>query len=94
MAGDLEIEELRAQIAEADRTILEAVNTRLKLVERLQARKKREGMPALDIRQERKVIRGLMKANQGPLSERGVRELAGEILELTKRELKLWRKGG
>jgi chorismate mutase len=91
MAGEPEIDELRAQIAEADRTILEAVNTRLKLVERLQARKQREGMPALDIRQERKVIRGLTKANQGPLSERGVRELAGEILELTKRELKLWR---
>ena len=79
MAGDPELEELRAQIAEIDRTILEAVNTRLRLVARLRDHKEEHGTPFLDTRQEHKVIRALDRANRGPLSERGVRELAGEI---------------
>ena len=91
MDVDREVEDLREQIAEIDRTILEAVNARLQLVERLQAHKRSHGLPELDMRQEHKVVRALARANQGPLSERGVRELAGEILELTKRELRLGR---
>jgi chorismate mutase len=91
MASMDEIEELRAQIADLDRTIMEAVNARLQLVERLQEQKKAHGLPALDMRQEHKIVRALTRANEGPLSERGVRELAGEILELTKRELRLGR---
>jgi len=91
MATDPEVEELRTQIAEIDRTILEAVNARLQLVKRLQAHKRDRGLPELDMRQEHKVLRALNRVNQGPLSERGVRELAGEILELTKRELRLGR---
>jgi chorismate mutase len=74
-----EVEELRAQIADLDRTILEAVNTRLQLVERLQAHKREHGLPELDMRQEHKILRALQRANQGPL------------LELTKRELRLGR---
>jgi chorismate mutase len=89
MADD--VEELRAQIADIDRTILEAVNARLQLVERLQAHKRDHGLAALDMRQEHKIVRALTRANQGPLSARGVKELAGEILELTKRELRLGR---
>jgi chorismate mutase len=88
---DPEIEEFRAQIADVDRTILEAVNTRLQLVDRLQTYKRSHGLPELDMRQEHKIVRTLTRANQGPLSERGVRELAGELLELTKRELRLGR---
>lgn len=88
---DPEIEEFRAQIADVDRTILDAVNARLQLVQRLQEYKRSRGLPELDVRQEHKIIRALVRANQGPLSERGVRELAGEILELTKRELRLGR---
>jgi chorismate mutase len=88
MARDPYLEELRAQIAEIDRTILEAVNTRLKLVDRLRKHKEEQGQPFLDTRQERKVLRDLDKANKGPLSERGLRELAGQLLELTKRELR------
>jgi len=88
---DSEVEELRAQIAEIDRTILEAVNARLQLVARLQEHKRTHGLPELDMRQENRVVRALGRANQGPLSARGVRELAGELLELTKRELRLGR---
>lgn len=88
MAGDESVEELRSQIGEVDRTILEAVNARLLLVERLRALKESQGAGFLDTRQEHKVIGRLTRANRGPLSERGVRELMGEILELTKRELR------
>ena len=88
MARDPEIEELRAQIADVDRTILEAVNTRLRLVEHLRAYKEEQGLLFLDVPQEHKLLRSLGRANRGPLSEKGVKQLFGEILELTKRELR------
>jgi chorismate mutase len=88
MAGDPEIGELRAQIAELDRTIVDAVNARLQLVERLKAHKEAHGISFLDVRQERKVLRDLAGYNPGPLSEKGLRELVGEILDLMKRELR------
>jgi chorismate mutase len=87
-ARDPDVEELRAQIAELDRTIVDAVNARLQLVERLKAHKEAHGMSFLDIPQERKVLRELARYNSGPLSEKGLRELAGEILDLMKRELR------
>jgi chorismate mutase len=88
MAGDPEIDELRVQIAELDRTIVDAVNARLQLVERLRAHKEAQGLPFLDVRQERKVLRDLARHNRGPLSEKGLRELVGELLDLMKRELR------
>jgi chorismate mutase len=85
---DPEIEELREQIAERDREIVSAVNARLQLVRRLKAHKDEHGLPLLDIRQEQRIHRRLARFNPGPLSEKGVHELVGEILDLMKRELR------
>jgi chorismate mutase len=85
---DPEIEELRAQIGERDREIVSAVNARLQLVQRLKAHKDAHGVGFLDIRQEQRVHRQLAKFNPGPLSEKGLHELVGEILDLMKRELR------
>jgi len=88
MSADPQVEELRAQIGEVDRLIVDAVNTRLQLVERLRAHKEEHGLTFLDVRQEGKIHRELAKFNKGPLSEKGLRELVGEILDLMKRELR------
>ena len=88
MPRDPEIEELRAQIGERDREIVSAVNARLQLVRRLKAHKETQGSGFLDIQQEQRIHRQLEKFNPGPLSDKGLHELVGEILDLMKRELR------
>ena len=84
---DPEIERLREQITSADRTVLDAVNSRLELVARLKAYKESHGIDFVDPEREERLLDELVGANRGPLSEAGVRDLFQRILELTKREL-------
>lgn len=87
MSSDPTLEHLRAELAAQDRTILEAVNARLRLVAELKRYKDEAGIPFVDPDQERRVLERLAAANTGPLSEEGVRELFTTILALTKRDL-------
>jgi chorismate mutase len=80
------VRELRAAITAADRTILAAVNTRLELVRRLREHKRANGWDFVDPRREEELLEALARDNPGPLSEEGVRELFGELLDLAKRE--------
>jgi chorismate mutase len=84
---DERLAELRARIAECDREVLAAVNRRVELVAELQAVKEAAGLPFVDPEQERRLVDALAAANDGPLTEAGVRELADSVLALTKREL-------
>lgn len=87
MSSDPTVDRIRADLAKEDRTILEAVNARLRLVAELKRYKEEAGMPFVDPEQERRLLQRLTAANIGPLSEEGVRELFETILALTKREL-------
>lgn len=82
-----DLEQLRGEVAAADRAILAAVNRRLELVREIKAHKERSGIGFVDPDQERRLIEALQRENPGPLSEAGVRELFERILELVKREL-------
>jgi len=81
------IRQLREQISDADRTIVEAVNARLKLVARLKAYKESRGMSFVDPEREEWMLSYLTRANRGPLSAEGLQEIFSEILDLTKREV-------
>ena len=81
------IRQLREQISDADRTIIEAINARLKLVARLKAYKESRGMSFLDPEREEWMLSYLTRANRGPLSAEGLQEIFGEVLDLTKREI-------
>jgi chorismate mutase len=81
------IRALREQISDADRSILAAFNSRLELVARIKSRKAELGIGFVDPDQERRLLDGLSRANGGPLSDEGLRELFGKILDLTKREI-------
>ena len=87
MTGDPALGELRERIAAIDRAILDAVNERLRIVERIRAHKAEHGLDFLDPERERWLHEHLAAANAGPLSEEGLRELLAEILDLTKREV-------
>jgi chorismate mutase len=81
------IRQLREQISDADRTIIEAVNARLKLVAKLKSYKQSRGLSFVDPEREEWMLNYLGRANRGPLSAEGLREIFGEILDLTKREV-------
>jgi chorismate mutase len=85
--SDPVVERLRAQIADHDRAVLDAVNARLELVGELRAHKERAGVDFVDVDQEERLLGALEGANRGPLSPEGLRELFEEILALTKREV-------
>lgn len=81
------IRDLREQISEADRTVLEAFNRRLDLVAELKRYKESQGIAFVDPDRERAMLEELARANGGPLSDQGVRELQAMLLDLTKREV-------
>ena len=81
------IRQLREQISDADRKIVEAINARLKLVARLKAYKESRGLSFVDPEREEWMLNYLTRANRGPLSAEGLREIFAEVLDLTKREV-------
>jgi chorismate mutase len=81
------IRQLREEISDADRKIVEAINARLKLVARLKAYKESRGLSFVDPEREEWMLNYLTRANRGPLSAEGLREIFAEVLDLTKREV-------
>ena len=81
------IRQLREQISDTDRSIVEAINARLKLVAKLKSYKESRGISFLDPEREEWMLQYLSRANRGPLSAEGLREIFEELLDLTKREV-------
>jgi chorismate mutase/prephenate dehydratase len=81
------IRQLREQISDNDRALVEGINKRLKLVAQLKNYKESRGLSFVDPEREEWMLQYLSRANRGPLSAEGLRELFEEILELTKREV-------
>ncbi|HKD31886.1 MAG TPA: chorismate mutase [Gaiellaceae bacterium] len=81
------IRQLREQISDNDRSIVEAINARLKLVGRLKGYKESRGLSFVDPEREEWMLQYLSRANRGPLSSEGLKQIFDQILELTKREV-------
>ena len=81
------IRQLREQISDNDRAIVEAINTRLRLVTRLKSYKESRGLSFVDPEREEWMLQYLTRANRGPLSAEGLREIIEQLLDLTKREV-------
>jgi len=81
------IRQLREQISDADRKIVEAINARLKLVARLKAYKESRGLSFVDPEREEWMLNYLTRANRGPLSAEGLQEIFADVLEPAKREV-------
>jgi chorismate mutase/prephenate dehydratase len=84
---DPTVRRLRDEISGLDRTIVDAVNARLELVARLKRHKESLGIAFLDPDRERQLMEDLARANSGPLSPEGLRQLYDCLLDLTKREV-------
>ena len=81
------IRQLREQLSDNDVAIVEAVNARLELVARLKRVKEERGIDFLDPAREEWMLQYLTRANRGPLSPEGLREIYTELLDLSKREV-------
>jgi|SRR6267143_2062208 chorismate mutase len=84
---DPELERLREQVSAVDSSIIEAFNRRLELVARIKRHKDEHGIAFVDPDRERWMFDHQSRVNRGPLTDEGLRELYGELLALTKREL-------
>ena len=89
MPGDTDpvIQQFRDKISDNDRALVEAVNARLRLVAQLKAYKESRGIDFVDPEREEWILRDLARANRGPLSAEGLREIFEALLDLTKREV-------
>jgi chorismate mutase len=86
-AQDPFVRQLREQISDNDRALVNAINKRLELVARLKAYKDSRGYDFVDTAREELMLRDLLRANRGPLSADGLTGLYAEVLALTKREV-------
>jgi chorismate mutase len=85
--GDAALDDLRELLAVNDRVLLDLVNKRLDLVRQIKVRKAELGVTFVDPEREAWLLEYLRAANNGPLSDEGLRELLATVLDLTKREL-------
>jgi chorismate mutase len=81
------IRQLREQVSDNDRALIEAINARLRLVARLKSYKDSRGIDFVDPEREEWMLRDMKRANRGPLSEKGLGQIYAAILDLTKREV-------
>ena len=79
--------QLRESISDNDRKLMDALNKRLELVARLKRYKESRGIGFVDPEREEWMLSYLQRANRGPLTEDGLREIFEEILNLTKRQV-------
>ena len=85
--GDAALDRLRALLATNDLALLDSVNRRLDLVHEIKQRKDELGVSFVDREREAWLLDHLRQANNGRLSEEGLREFFTRVLDLTKREL-------
>ena len=78
---------VRREISDLDRSLVELVNKRLKLVEKLWRYKDEHGIEHVDLAREAWMLQYLQRANRGPLSEAGLSQLYHNVLELMKQEM-------
>lgn len=87
-AQDPLIRQLREQLSDVDRGLVDAVNARLKIVAQLKRYKESRGIEFVDPEREEWMFSYLTRANRGPLTADGLREVYAAVLDLTKREMK------
>jgi chorismate mutase / prephenate dehydratase len=85
--ADPVMKQIREQISDIDRSVIEAINRRLKLVAQLKRYKDEQGIDLVDPEREEWMFAYQSRANRGPLSDEGLRAFYAELLALTKREV-------
>ena len=85
-SSDPVMEQLREQISETDLAILEAINRRVTLVQRLHTYKAEQGYDLIDAAREDWIVQYLQRCNRGPITSDEVATMSRFLLDLTRRE--------
>jgi chorismate mutase len=80
------VQQLREQISDNDLVILDALNKRLSLVQRLHEYKRTRGYDVFDPGREDWMLTYITRCNRGPLSAAAVRDLWPMLVKMTTRE--------
>jgi len=81
------VNEIREEIAAADRALVEVINRRVALVQRMKARKEEIGAGWVDPVREQRMLDYVASLNQGPVSQGGLAELYRQVVALCKRDV-------
>jgi chorismate mutase len=87
LGDDPVIRQFREKISDNDLKLVEVLNKRLKLVAQLREYKMQHGVDFYDPEREEWILTFVGRANKGPLSVQGLREIFEHVLTLTKSEL-------
>jgi chorismate mutase len=87
LTDDPIVNEIREEIAAADRAFVELVNRRIVLVQRMKARKEEIGAGWVDPSREQQMLDWVASINQGPVSQDGLAELYRKLVALGKRDV-------
>ena len=71
---------LRRAIDEIDQKIMELINQRLSLAKQIGDFKKQGGIEITDPDREREIVDRLLEKNNGPVSDKGLRNIFGAIM--------------
>lgn len=93
-SSDPIVEQYRNQITDTDLAILEAMNKRISLVQKLHDYKAQKGYQMTDVSREDWLSQYLQRCNRGPLSQDELVDLWKTIIETTKREASRLRDAG
>ncbi|MBA3975267.1 MAG: chorismate mutase [Candidatus Solibacter sp.] len=75
------LDQYRIEIDSLDLRILDILNERTRIVEKIGAVKREAGLPVYEPKREDAVYRNVLSHNQGPLSEAAVRRLFERIID-------------
>ena len=75
-----DLRRLRKRIDRLDRQLVQALNRRAACAVRASHVKRQRGRPIVDRQREQQVLRRVLRANDGPLSQRALRSIYREIL--------------
>jgi chorismate mutase len=87
-SDDPVIKQFRDQISDNDLKIVDLINKRLKLVDKLWRYKAEHGVEVYNQEREEWMLTFLSRANKGPLSADALRDVYRAIVETTKDEAK------
>jgi chorismate mutase/prephenate dehydratase len=80
------VQQFREQISDMDLAILDALNKRLALVQKLHAYKRQQAYDVHDATRENWVLAYIARANRGPLSDEALRAFWPHLIDMTTSE--------
>ena len=84
---DAVVNEIRDEIAAADRALVELLNRRVELVQRMKARKEEIGAGWVDPAREQRMLDYVAGLNRGPISQEGLAALYRQVVATCKRDV-------